>query len=166
MIAPVKSESRVKAVPPTRSGILDLIKPIEVPCIRRPKRKPSPKMRTASSGIPDPSRKNRMNNMIGAYSIKLPCARMALFSSSSSPLPCAINANAGLPRRPITLIDSTNSQIANNEQYIAVRLGRPIFIVEIYWRSTPSMHNTATSLPQGYLNVRGNVRANVTQVGG
>ena len=115
-IAPVKSESRVKAVPPTRSGILDLIKPIEVPCIRRPKRKPSPKMRIASSGIPDPSRKNRMNNMIGAYSIKLPCARMALFSSSSSPLPCAINANAGLPRRPMTRIDNTNSQTANNEQ--------------------------------------------------
>ena len=115
-IAPVKSESKLKAVPPTRSGILDLIKPIEVPCIRRPKRKPSPKSRTVNSDAPDVSRKNKTNNIIGAYSMRLPCARMARLSSSSSPLPCAIKAKAGLPRKPMTRIDNTNSQTANNEQ--------------------------------------------------
>jgi cell division protease FtsH len=95
---------------------LDLMKPIQIPCIRRPKRKPSPKSRTVNSDAPDVSRKNKTNNIIGAYSMRLPCARMARFSSSSSPLPCAIKAKAGLPRRPMTRIDNTNSQIANNEQ--------------------------------------------------
>jgi hypothetical protein len=32
-------------------------------------------------------------------------------------------------------------------------------MLEIYWRSAPSMHSAATSLPQDYLNVRGQVSA-------
>ena len=43
-----------------------------------------------------------------------------------------------------------------------MRLGKAIFIVEIYWRSTPSMQNTAASLPQDYLNVRGHAVENVS----
>ncbi len=102
----------VSAVPPTRNTLFDSINPKQIPCISLPEIKSNPIACSKSLEAFCASSMYIMMRIMGAYSAKFPCARIALFRVLSPKFLNAKNENIGLPRKAITLTESNANQRA------------------------------------------------------